>query len=116
MDFLNTPGDTFGFLYNAYEIVRDDLGGRKEGAKKAAELAQVPLSELDTFYDNAHYQKLSGDKARHAGSIKRNEEPKTSRKMDLEGEARPLIRGVVLAWIDHKASRAGDPACFTDKT
>jgi hypothetical protein len=96
--FIKTD-DTFGSIYKAYEIIRDDLGGGPAGAGRAAALAGIARHELDVFYDNAQHEALSGDRARHAGA--RSGKPKTSTIMPLK-EARDLIRKVLSAWMDAK--------------
>jgi hypothetical protein len=99
--FLIRGDDTFGSIWNAYEIARDDLGGADPlaGAARLAALARVDPTLLEVFYENAHHKELSGDRARHAGLARRDS--RTTIVMPLE-EARKLVRRVVFAWMDAK--------------
>jgi hypothetical protein len=99
LELINKPDDTFGSIYKAYEIVRDELGGPKNGPPRIAALAHVSEDLLKVFYDNAHCKELSGKRARHAGIPK--SKLNHSIKMPLH-EAQQLIRRIVLAWIDAK--------------
>jgi hypothetical protein len=99
VDFFNRPDETFTSLNNAYEIVRDDLGGGQRGRNKAARLAGVDPQDIMIFEENAHNPRLSGQRARHANP--KQAQPSWARPMKFE-EARELIRSLLLAWMASK--------------
>jgi len=85
--------DTPFNLYKVYEIIRDDVGGEHAMVKKG----WVSKPELSRFTQTVQSRNVLGDHARHA-----SEKYKPSAQPMSLSEAKLLIRGILLNWMQTK--------------
>lgn len=87
--------NTWGSLYKIYEIIKDDVGGKKEVITTNG---WATKKGLDRFTQTAQSRKALGDSARHAAKkYKPPPQPMTIQEAEL------LIRGVLRSWFRSKA-------------
>ncbi len=79
-------------LYKIFEIVRDNVGGRKALEQRR----WVSASKLGAFTASADRPDISGAQARHART---DPKPPRGRTMTL-AEARQMIGALVIAWME----------------
>jgi hypothetical protein len=89
---LADPDVAWGRLYNVYEIVKEDVGGRGMDHWSTSE-------ERERFARTANSRQALGDDARH-GHTKHEPPPNP---MSL-GEARRLVRSIVAGWLSQRSS------------
>jgi hypothetical protein len=84
-------------LWKVYEIVRDDLGGKKSGKKRIIDNGWATTEEIEAFEHALNCPVALGDKARHAVKDCTEET-----HMPL-ARAESLVRGILVAWVGGKA-------------
>lgn len=90
----------FWNLFNIFEVIRSDLGGKdkRAGERTIVELGWLTKTEIRAFRGTAQHREVSGDAARH-GYLP-SDPPAESL---LLPEARSMIRFLLFKWIEAKS-------------
>ena len=99
--FFAAPVTSFS-LWNVYEVIREDVGGKTEVVSKGL----ATDDELDRFR-SVHFPSVLGYKARHAVKPKNWTAPENPMSLD---EAQAFVTRLLKRWLDSKASLSVAPS------
>jgi len=87
-----------GNLWKVYEVIRDDMGGKRTGKAAILNRGWATPDELERFR-GVHYPSVFGDEARHG--VDEVSPPPPSDPMPLP-EAQAFVSRFLTLWIDSK--------------
>lgn len=93
LNYLNTGSNEIVTLYNIYEVIKRDVGGKKSIRDKGWN----SRNQIELFTRTAHSPDAIGDKARHG--VQKGQPPKNPMSLN---EAKSFILHLVKCWLYSK--------------